>query len=69
MVQRIASRQRAAKTGVEVMNTIFADFRRFSPIFADFRRFSPIFADFRRFSPIFGKQIGVFLISQCYALT
>jgi hypothetical protein len=39
--------------GLNVILTIFVDFRRFSSIFVDFRRFSSIFVDFRRFSSIF----------------
>jgi hypothetical protein len=38
------------RSWVDVMITIFGDFRRFSAIFGDFRRFSAIFGDFRQFS-------------------
>jgi hypothetical protein len=41
-------------TGVDVVITVFDDYRRLSAIFGDFRRFSAIFGDFRRFSAIFG---------------
>jgi hypothetical protein len=44
------------KPGVDVMITIFCDFRQFSAIFDNFLRFSTIF----------GEKIGVFLKNQCY---
>jgi hypothetical protein len=57
------------QSGIDVMITIFCDFRRFWAIFGDFLRFSAIYGDFRRFSAIFGdfrRKNARFLINQCH---
>jgi hypothetical protein len=60
---------RSLQSGVDVVITIFGNFRQFSEIFDNFLRFSTIFWDFRQFSAIFFEKIGVFLKNQWYDQT
>jgi hypothetical protein len=48
---------RRCRTGVNVMITIFVNFRQFSSIFVNFRQFSSIFGDFVNFLQRIGKWL------------